>query len=89
MLSKAVDIAIAERIGHFLVMNKRQTALVDLELTKMFRETIKRTRSVQETFLWHLFLVKKKDEGYFPVINLSISNQFIPSLHLKYKTFLN
>ena len=38
MLSKVVDIAIAERIGHFLVMNKRQTALVDLELTKMFRK---------------------------------------------------
>ena len=65
-------------------MNKRQIALVDLELKEMLRKgAIRRTQSVQEEFLSNLFLVGKKHLGYRSVINLKIFNQFIPFLHFK------
>ena len=44
---------------------------------------IMRTQPAQREFLSNLFLVGKKDEGYCPVINLKMLNQFIPFLHFK------
>ena len=65
-------------------MNKRQIALVDLELKEMLRKgAIRRTQSVQEEFLSNLFIVGKKDLDYRSVISLKMLNQFIPFLHFK------
>ena len=65
-------------------MNKKQIALVDLELKEMLKKgAIMRTQPAQGEFLSILFLMGKKDGGYRPVINLKMLNQFIPFLHFK------
>ena len=46
---------------------------------------IKKTQPAQGEFLSNLFLVRKKDGGYHPVINLKMLNQFISFLHFKMK----
>ena len=72
-----------QKISNFTRMNKKQIALVDLELKEMSRKgAIKRTQSVQGEFLSNLFLVWKKD-GYRPVISLKMLSQFIPFLHFQ------
>ena len=69
-------------------MNKKQIALVDLELKEILRKgAIKRAQPVQGEFLSNLFLVRKKNGGYRPVINLKMLNQFIPFLHFKMESF--
>ena len=65
-------------------MNKKQIALVDLKFKEMLRkETTKITQPVKGEFLSNFFLVGKKDEGYFPVINPKVLNQFIPFYHFE------
>ena len=65
-------------------MNKKQIALVDLELKDMLRKgAIKRTQTALREFLNNVFLVGTKDVGYRPVISLKMLNQFIPFLHFK------
>ena len=65
-------------------MNKKQIALVDLELKDMLKKgAIMRTQPAQGEFSNNLFLVEKKDGGFRPVINLKMLNQFIPFLHFK------
>ena len=79
-----IKISSQQKIPNFTRMNKKQIALVDLELKKILQKgTIKRTQPVQGEFLSNLFLVGKKDGGYRPVINLKMLNQFIPFLHFK------
>ena len=65
-------------------MNKKQIALVNLELKEMLRKgAIMRTQPAQGEFLSNLFLVEKKDGGCRPVINLKMLNQCILFLHFK------
>ena len=65
-------------------MNKKQIALVDLELKYMLKKgVIKRTQPVLGEFLNNLFLVVTKDVGYCPVINVKMLNQLFPFLHFK------
>ena len=64
-----------QKIPNFTKMNKKQIALVDLELKEMLRKgAIKRAQPAQGEFLSNLFLVRKKDGGYRPVINLKMLN---------------
>ena len=78
-----IKIPFQQKISNFTRMNKKQIALVDLELKEMSRKgAIKRTQSVQGEFLSNLFLVWKKD-GYRPVISLKMLSQFIPFLHFQ------
>ena len=77
-----------QKIPNFTKMNKKQIALVDLELKEMLRKgAIKRAQPPQREFLSNLFLVRKKDGDYRPVINLEMLNQFIPFLHFKMESF--
>ena len=72
------------KIPNFTKMNKKQIALVDLELKEMLRKgAIMRTQPTQGEFLSNLFLMGKKDEGYRPVINLKMLNQFILFLYFR------
>ena len=72
------------KIPNFTKMNKKQIALVDLELKEMLKKrAIMRTQPNQGEFLSNLYLVGKKDGGYCTVINLKMLNQFIPFLHFK------
>ena len=41
----------------------------------------------QNQFLSNLFLIRKKDVGYCPVINLKTMNQFVPYMHFKMESF--
>ena len=79
-----IKIPFQRKIPNFTKMNKKQIALVDLELKEMLKKgAIMRTQLAQGEFLSSLFLVGKKDGGYCPVINLKMLNQFIPFLHFK------
>ena len=79
-----IKIHFQQKIPNFTRMNKKQIALVNLELKEMLRKgAIKRTQPAQGEFLSNLFLVGKKDKGFRPVINLKMMNQFIPFLHFK------
>ena len=78
-----IKILFQQKISNFTRMNKKQLALVNLELKEMSRKgAIKRTQSVQGEILSNLFLVWKKD-GYRPVISLKMLSQFIPFLHFQ------
>ena len=71
---------------NFTRINKKYIALVNLELKEMLRKgVIKKTQPAQGEFLSNLFLVRKKDEGYHPVINLKMLNQLISFFHFKMK----
>ena len=79
-----IKIPFQRKIPNFTKMNKKQVALVDLELKEMLRKgTIMRTQPGQGEFLSILFLVGKKDGGYHPVINLKKLIQFVPFPLLK------
>ena len=79
-----IKIPFQRKIPNFTKMNKKQIALVDLELKEMLKKgAIMRTQPAQGEFLSNLFLVRKKDGDYCPVINLKMLNQFIPFLHFK------
>ena len=79
-----IKIPFQRKIPNFTKMNKKQIALVDLELKEMLKKgAIMRTQLAQGEFMSSLFLVGKKDGGYCPVINLKMLNQFIPFLHFK------
>ena len=79
-----IKIPFQRKIPNFTKMNKKQIALVDLELKEMLKKgAIMRTQPARGEFLNNLFLVGKKDGGYRPVINLKMLNQFIPFLHFK------
>ena len=79
-----IKIPFQRKIPNFTKMNKKQIALVDLELKEMLKKgAIMRTQPAQGEFLSNLFLMGKKDGGYRPVINLKMLNQFIPFLHFK------
>ena len=79
-----IKIPFQEKIPNFTKMNKKQIALVDLELKEMLRKgAIMRTQPTQGEFLSNLFLMGKKDGGYRPVINLKMLNQFIPFLYFR------
>ena len=79
-----IKIPFQQEIPNFTKMNKKQIALVDLELEEMLRKgAITRTQPAQREFLSNLFLVGEKEGGYRPVINLKMLNQFIPFLHFK------
>ena len=79
-----IKIPFQEKIPNFTKMNKKQIALVDLELKEMLRKgAIMRTQPTQGEFLSNLFLMGKKDEGYRPVINLKMLNQFILFLYFR------
>ena len=79
-----IKIYFQQKIPNFTRMNKKQIALVNLELKEMLRKgAVKRTQPAQREFLSNLFLVGKKDRGFRPVINLKMLNQFIPFLHFK------
>ena len=55
-----------------------------VELKEMLRKgVIKRTQPAQGEFLSNLFLLRKNDGGYRPIISLKMLNQFIPFLHFK------
>ena len=70
-----IKIPFQRKIPNFTKMNKKQIALVDLELKEMLRKgAIMRTQPTQGEFLSNLFLMGKKDEGYRPVINLKMLN---------------
>ena len=79
-----IKIPFQRKIPNFTKMNKKQIALVDVELKEMLKKgTIMGAQLGQGEFLSNLFLVGKKDGGYRPVINLKMLNQFIPFLHFK------
>ena len=83
-----IKIPFQQEIPNFTKMNKKQIALVDLELEEMLRKgAITRTQPAQREFLSNLFLVGEKEGGYRPVINLKMLNQFIPFLHFKMEGF--
>ena len=46
-----------------------------------------RDQYAQNQFLNYLFLVRKKDRGYRPVINLKTLNQFVPYIQFKTESF--
>ena len=57
-----IKIPFQEKIPNFTKMNKKQIALVDLELKEMLKKgAIMRTQPAQGEFLSNLFLVRKKD----------------------------
>ena len=79
-----IKIPFQRKIPNFTKMNKKQIALVDLELKEMLKKgAIMRTQPAQGEFLSILFLMGKKDGGYRPVINLKMLNQLILFLHFK------
>ena len=79
-----IKIPFQRKIPNFTKMNKKQIALVDLELKEMLKKgAIMRTQPAQGEFLSILFLMGKKDRGYRPVINLKMLNQLILFLHFK------
>ena len=60
------------------------TKLIDREVNEMLKNgVIRQTSTVKGEFLSNLLLVKKKDEGQRPVINLKHLNAFIPYNHFK------
>ena len=76
-----IKIPFQRKIPNFTKMNKKQIALVDLELKEMLRKgAIMRTQPAHVELLSNLFLVKKGG-GYRLVINLKMLNHFIPFLH--------
>ena len=60
------------------------TKLIDREVNEMLKNrVIRQASTVKGEFLSNLLLVKKKDEGQRPVINLKHLNAFIPYNHFK------
>ena len=69
---------------HQAKMNREQSAMIDQEIQAMLRKGAVHEVNYQKgQFLSNLFLVKKKDGGNRPVINLKQLNAFIPYQHFK------
>ena len=64
--------------------NKDQKELIDLEVKEMLEKgAISKVSHEEEKFLSEIFLVRKKDWGNKPVINLKNLNKFVPYQHFK------
>ena len=78
-----------EKIYLNMPLKGNQKSLVEKEIRKMLEMgTIKKVsqhkdQHAQNQFLSILFLVRKKDEGSHPVMNLKTLNQFVPFMHFK------
>ena len=72
------------RPPHQAKMNREQSAMIDQEIQAMLRKGAVHEVNYQKgQFLSNLFLVKKKDGGNRPVINLKQLNAFISYQHFK------
>ena len=72
------------------IVSREGEELVELEVKEMLKKgsTLKVQPSKGE-FVSKLFLVKKKDRGQIPVINLKEINSYIPHCHLKMEGLQN
>ena len=64
----------------FLVEKEIKEMLEKGAITKVLQH---KNQHVQNQFLNNFFLIRKKDRGYRPVINLKTLNHFVPSMHFK------
>ena len=72
------------RLPNFCQLTKETSDLVDQEVQDMLRKgTIVVSDHKEDQFLSSLFLVKKKDGGNRPVVNLKDLNRNIPYQHFK------
>ena len=77
------------RLPNFCQLTKETSDLVDQEVQDMLRKgTIVVSDHKEDQFLSSLFLVKKKDGGNRPVVNLKDLNRNIPYQHFKMEGLL-
>ena len=73
---------------HAVPMNSEQIILVHQEIEEMLKKgAIKPAHSFQKELLSLICLVRKKNLGQIPVLNLKKWNQNIPFAHLKMEGF--
>ena len=66
------------------IMSSAQERLVDVEVAEMLRKgAITLCTHQTGEIISNLFLVRQKDGGHRPVINLKDLNQFVPYQHFK------
>ena len=71
------------------IVSQEGEELVKLEVKEMLRGAIRKVQPSKGEFVSHLFLVKKKDWGQRPVINLKQLNPYIPYCHFKMEGLQN
>ena len=75
---------IQEKIPLNTPLNENQKFLMEKEIKEMLEMgAIENFSNAQNQFLRNIFLVRKKDGGYRPVINLKTLNQFVPCMQFK------
>lgn len=78
---------IQEKIPVPIKFNNKEKALIDKEIVDMLEKgAIKESFDESEQFISNIFLVKKKNGKFRPVINLKPLNQFISYHHFKQET---